>query len=98
MSLKVIEPRPKVLLWHLSLKKNLVAVCQNYFLFSPLGGTVVPNKAKGKLGNNCVSQNQKLLYICFKYCNISNLEFTKLRFGNGQTEVDIEAFAKVRSF
>ena len=72
LSQKVTETRPKVLLWHLSIKK-IVAIGQNYFLFSPLGGTVVPNLPKGKLGNNCVRQSQKLLYICFRHYNISDV-------------------------
>ena len=78
--------------------KNPVAIGPNYFLLLPLGGTVVPNLPKGKLGNNCFCQSQKLLYICFKYYNISDLECVKLRFGNGRTKVDIEALATVRSF
>ena len=49
--------------------KNPFAIGQNYFLLSPIGGTVVPNLPKGKLGNNCFCQSQKLLYICFKYYN-----------------------------
>ena len=39
--------------------KNPFAIGQNYFLLSPLGGTVVPNLPKGKLGNNCFCQNSK---------------------------------------
>ena len=34
---------------------------QNYFLLASIGGTVVPNLPKGKLGNNCFCQSQKLL-------------------------------------
>ena len=80
-------------------RKNPVTIGQNYFSFSPLGGTVVPNLPKGKLGNNCVRQSQKLLYICFKYCNICiRSAMCKIEIWNGQTKVDIEALAIVRSF